>query len=160
MCFLCLLCPMYPALQSHWNSSQQNLSAFLGQNLTAVCQHQPLDPSAIFFYYLLFEICSSEHLWLSPLLMLLLLTEGSSSSPHPPTLCWFHRYLSLVSSSSAPIPFSRQLCLRIQTQVSLLWQWLTSLLQTFLLSKSKISGSDFDIYSLMVSHYLKLTMNF
>lgn len=109
---------------------------------------------------LIFEFCSSGHLWLSSVLMLLLLTEGPSSSS-PPSNSVLALQIPILSLFSAPVLFSRQPCLHIQTQSSLLWQWLTSLLQIcFVLSKSKILSSTFDIYSGMVSYHLKLTMNF
>lgn len=73
-----------PNYTSHWNNSQQNLSLFLlGQNLRAECQPLALDPSATFD--IIAYSVNSAHLWLSPSLMLLLLTEGGPSPPSPPS---------------------------------------------------------------------------
>lgn len=118
-----------PNYTSHWNNSQQNLSLFLlGQNLRAECQPQALDPSATFD--IIAYSVNSAHLWLSPSLMLLLLTEGGPSPPSPPSnfvlilqiviLCLFCSHTFLLQS-----------CLCIQTQASLLWQWLTNLFWAF-----------------------------
>lgn len=161
MCFLHLLCPMYPTLHPTETVLKKTFLCFLGKTWPHYAR-----PSLLSYQQFLALLLTFWNIffWAS---MTLSSTDAALVDwriliiSQPSNFFWLYRYQSLVSSSSASIPFSRQPYLHMQTLVSLLWQWLTNLLQTcFLLSRIKISCSAFGIYSLVVSPHLKLTMNF